>query len=87
MEESTFSLFKAQEAAENYVNTLYEGTSTAYSSVNVAVDTSYRCLPVSEAVAPAVKQQCACIFTVRYVKGKSVVRSTDYINDAVMSKE
>ena len=86
-EKSTFSLFKAKEAAEDYITSVFEGTSTAYAVKQVAVDPSYRCLAISNTeMLDFIEQQCVCIFTVKYHKGNSTVISVDYVSDKCLSK-
>ena len=88
MEKKTFSLFQARVAAEDYVSNIFEGTSTTFATKQVAVDPSYRCLVVSGTQAlDAIKQQCVCIFTVRYRgNGNSTVIGVDYVSDKNLSE-
>lgn len=87
MEKSSFSLFQAREVAENYVTNIYKGTCTAYATKHVAVDPSYRCLVVScTEELNAIKQQCVCIFTVKYQNGSSTVSDVDYVSDKCLSE-
>lgn len=87
MEKSAFSLFQAREVAENYVTSIYEGTCTAYATKQVAVDPSYRCLVISGSEElDAIKQQCVCIFTVKYRNGSSTVSDVDYVSDKCLTE-
>ena len=90
MEKSAFSLFQAREAAENYVKNIYAKTNMVSAVVHVAVDPSYRCLPVpevwegKEAARKLAERQSVCIFRVRYVGGTAVVNDTEYVSDALL---
>lgn len=87
MEKSAFSLFQAREVAENYVTNIYEGTCTASVIKQVAVDSSYRCLGISGTQGlDAIKQQCVCIFTVRYRNGNATVIGVDYVSDKCLTE-
>lgn len=80
-------MFSAREAAENYVENIYAGTTCASAVVRVAVDTEYRCLSVdsiSNDHEEFIRQQSACIFKVKYKNGVGTVNDTEYINESVM---
>lgn len=86
MEKSAFSLFQAREVAENYVKNIYAKTNTVSAVVHVAVDPSYRCLPVPAlgTERKLAERQSVCIFRVRYVDGTAVVNDTEYVSDSLL---
>lgn len=86
MEKEAFSLFQAREVAENYVANIYAKTNTVSAVVHVAVDPSYRCLPVPEVGAERklAERQSVCIFRVRYIEGAAVVNSTEFVSDSLL---
>lgn len=86
MEKENFSLFKAREVAENYVKNIYAKTNTVSAVVRIAVDPSYRCLPVPEVGAERklAERQSVCVFCVRYVEGTAVVNDTEYVSDSLL---
>lgn len=86
MEKENFSLFNAREVAENYVSNMLEKTNMVSAVYHVAVDPSYRCLPVPEVGAERklAERQSVCIFRVRYIEGAAVVNSTEYVSDSLL---
>ena len=84
MEAKHFNLFSAKREAETYVENIYDGTTCASAVCHIAVDTQQHCLTVGKEHEEVIRQQSACIFTVRYRNGRATVTDTEYINESVM---